>query len=170
VTIFGSIAMFIYPMLAGPLGLSAKSYGLWAGASIHEIAQVAGAADKYGLQIATISKLTRVMMLAPLVITLGAVAARRNNGGESQAKAPLPWFVLGFVALTAVNSIWPLPAAAVAPTKLFTSFLLAMALAAMGLDADIRKLAAKGPRPLMLGAMASVFISLFSLALVELFT
>lgn len=172
VTIFGSLAMFTYPLLAAPLALGPHAYGLWAGSSIHEIAQVVAAAFQRGAaagEIATISKLTRVMMLAPVVITLGAVAARRAKGGEVQAKAPLPWFVLGFVALTALNSVVPLPADLKPFTTTTTNFLLAMALAAMGLDADFRKLKARGPRPLLLGAAAALFISLFSLTLVKLF-
>jgi uncharacterized integral membrane protein (TIGR00698 family) len=172
VTIFGSLAMFTYPLLAAPLALGPHAFGLWAGASIHEIAQVVAAAFQRGAaagEIATISKLTRVMMLAPVVITLGAVAARRAKGEGVQAKAPMPWFVLGFVALTVINSFAPLPAEVKPYTTTTTTFLLAMALAAMGLDADFRKLKARGPRPLLLGAASALFISLFSLALVKLF-
>jgi uncharacterized integral membrane protein (TIGR00698 family) len=172
VTIFGSLAMAIYPLLAAPLGLDARHFGIWSGASIHEIAQVVAAADQRGAsarEIATVSKLTRVMMLAPVVMTLGWFAVRRARTEGIQAKAPLPWFVLGFIALIAVNSIAPLPAALRPATTTFTSFLLSMALAAMGLDADLRKLAAKGPRPLLLGLAAAVFISGFSLLLVKLF-
>jgi uncharacterized integral membrane protein (TIGR00698 family) len=171
VTIFGSLGMFLYPLLAAPLGLDARHFGIWAGASIHEIAQVVAAADQRGAaarEIATVSKLTRVMMLAP-VVTLGWFAVRRAKTDGVQAKAPLPWFVLGFIALIGLNSIAPLPAALKPPTTMFTTFLLSMALAAMGLDADLKKLAAKGPRPLLLGLAAAVFISGFSLLLVKLF-
>ena len=172
VTIFGSLGMFLYPLLAAPLGLDARHFGIWAGASIHEIAQVVAAADQRGAaarEIATVSKLTRVMMLAPVVVTLGWFAVRRAKSDGVQAKAPLPWFVLGFIALIGLNSIFPLPAALKPPTTMFTTFLLSMALAAMGLDADLRKLAAKGPRPLLLGLAAALFISGFSLLLVKLF-
>jgi uncharacterized integral membrane protein (TIGR00698 family) len=172
VTIFGSLAMLLYPLLAAPLGLDARHFGIWSGASIHEIAQVVAAADQHGplaREIATVSKLTRVMMLAPVVMTLGWFAVRRAKSEGIQAKAPLPWFVLGFIALIAVNSVVPVPAAIRPATTTFTTFLLSMALAAMGLDADLRKLAAKGPRPLLLGLASAVFISLFSLAMVKLF-
>lgn len=175
VTIFGSIAMAVYPLLAAPLGLDAHHYGLWAGASIHEIAQVAAASDLKGamsgsLEIGTVSKLTRVMMLAPLVIGLGALAARkRSSDGANTAKAPLPWFVLGFIAMIALNSLFPPPAAWAPDIKLGTTFLLSMALAAMGLDADLRKLAAKGPRPALLGLASSVFIAGFSLLMIKVF-
>jgi uncharacterized integral membrane protein (TIGR00698 family) len=174
VTLFGSIAMFVYPLLPGLLDLTPRSYGLWAGASIHEIAQVVGAtfqdsreAGEYG----TVAKLTRVMMLAPVVMTLGLLAARRlapGAGSVGRAKAPVPWFVLGFAALVVVNSIFPVPAEARAVLGVVAIALLSMALAALGLAADIGKLRAKGAKPLLLGLMATLFIAAFSLTLVKL--
>lgn len=174
VTVFGSIAMFGYPLLQGALGLDAHAYGLWAGASIHEIAQVVAAAFQGGKQagdFGTIAKLSRVMMLAPVVITLGVMAAqraRRAGHGHSHAKAPTPWFVLGFIALIGVNSVVTIPPEAKAAIVAVTTFLLSMALAAMGLETDIAKLRAKGLRPFLLGLAAFVFIAGFSLLLVKM--
>ncbi|WP_374546894.1 YeiH family protein [Rhodoblastus sp.] len=174
VTVFGSIAMFGYPLLQGALGLDAHAYGLWAGASIHEIAQVVAAAFQGGKQagdFGTIAKLSRVMMLAPVVITLGVMAAqraRRAGHGHSNAKAPTPWFVLGFIALVGVNSVVTIPPEAKAAIVAATTFLLSMALAAMGLETDIAKLRAKGPRPFLLGLAAFIFIASFSLLLVKM--
>ena len=94
VTVFGSLSMFIYPMLPGLLHLGPEAYGLWTGASIHEIAQVVAAAFQEGAhagEIATVSKLTRVMMLAPLVIGLGVIATRRaahSADSDRQARGP----------------------------------------------------------------------------------
>lgn len=176
VTVFGSIAMFVYPLLPGVLHLDPHAFGLWSGASIHEIAQVIAAAFQYGKQageFATIAKLSRVMMLAPMVIMLGLLAARRaNRNGETQNQAapPLPWFVLGFIALVIVNSIVTIPAQPRGIIVTATTFLLSMALAAMGLETDIAKLKAKGVRPLVLGLSAFLFISGFSLTLVKLTT
>ena len=174
VTVFGSLAMFLYPMLPGLLHLSPDAFGFWSGASIHEIAQVVAAAFQDGEragQIATVAKLTRVMMLAPLVIALGVVGARRaaHAVDASKRKAPpMPWFVLGFIALVIVNSVVTVPAAPKAWIVMATTFMLSMALAAMGLETDFRKLKAEGLKPLALAAMAWVFIALFSLALVKL--
>jgi uncharacterized integral membrane protein (TIGR00698 family) len=173
VTVFGSIAMFVYPMLPGVLHLSAHAYGLWAGSSIHEIAQVMAAAYQDGQQagdFGAIAKLTRVAMLAPVVIVLGLMAARRTKGEDGdrrRAKAPMPWFVLGFVALVLVNSVVTVPADAKAAIVALTTLLLSMALAAMGLETDIAKLKAKGIRPLILGCAAFLFVATFSLSLVE---
>jgi uncharacterized membrane protein YadS len=81
----------------------------------------------------------------------------------------MPWFVLGFVALVGVNSVVSIPAETKIWVAAATTFLLSVALAAMGLETDIRKLTAKGIRPALLGALAFLFIASFSLALIKLF-
>lgn len=168
VTVFGSIAMFMYPLLPALLHLSPRNFGLWSGASIHEIAQVVAASFQDGRsagEFGTIAKLTRVSMLAPVVLALGLAAARRH--GRGHARAPIPWFVLGFVALVIVNSLVVIPAPSKAAIAMITTFLLSVALAAMGLETDLRKLAARGMRPATLGALSSLFISCFSLILIK---
>jgi uncharacterized integral membrane protein (TIGR00698 family) len=174
VTVFGSVAMFVYPMLPGVLQLSHHAFGLWAGSSIHEIAQVVAAAYQDGTQagdFATIAKLSRVMMLAPLVVALGLMARRRGGAGRGGGKpVPLPWFVLGFMALVGVNSVVSVPADLKATVAVATTFLLSLALAAMGLETDVSKLRMKGLRPLLLGLAAFLFVSIFSLILVGLTT
>jgi uncharacterized integral membrane protein (TIGR00698 family) len=171
VTVFGSIAMFAYPLLVGVLHLDPHAYGLWAGSSIHEIAQVVAAAYQDGTQagdFGTIAKLTRVMMLAPVVLSLGLLL--RIRGGKASAKVPAPWFVVGFIALIVLNSLITIPTEIKAPVSMVTTFGLSMALAAMGLETDIRKLRAEGLRPLLLGLIAFFFISGFSLLLIRVFT
>jgi uncharacterized integral membrane protein (TIGR00698 family) len=176
VTVFGSIAMFSYPWIGALLQLDAHAYGLWSGASIHEIAQVIAAAFQGGKEagdFGTIAKLSRVTLLAPVVITLGWLAARRTrHDGHSHtaAQAPVPWFILGFIALVGVNSGLAIPNDLRAGIVTVTTFLLSMALAAMGLETDFAKLKAKGLRPLLLGSLSFLFIASFSLALVKLMT
>ena len=170
VTVFGSVAMFTYPLLPGLLHLDPHAFGLWSGASIHEIAQVVAAAFQDGQkagEFGTIAKLSRVMLLAPMVIALGLIASRSNRGATS-ARPPMPWFVLGFVALVGVNSVVAIPAEARVWIVAITTFLLSVALAAMGLETDIGKLTAKGFRPALLGALAFLFIAGFSLTLIKL--
>lgn len=175
VTLFGTLAMLSYPALAGVLGLGPAAYGIWAGASIHEVAQVVAAAFQNGPaagELGTVAKLSRVMLLAPVVLAF-ALAARRGNGaggsGNGQAaRVPVPWFVLGFVAMIAVNSLDLLPAAAHPPAALASQAALTVALAAMGLETDIRALRARGWRPMLLGAGTWLFIALFSLGAVRL--
>lgn len=172
VTLFGSISMLAYPLLAAPLGLDERAYGLWSGATIHEVAQVVAASFQAGDvagQFGTISKLARVVLLAPLVMTL-ALALRSGANGQGQSGGvPMPWFVLGFIAMMAVNSVVDIPTEASKSIVMLTNFLLSMALGAMGLQANIAKLKAEGWRPLALGAFGWIFIAAFGFAMLRLF-
>jgi uncharacterized integral membrane protein (TIGR00698 family) len=175
VTVFGSVAVFAYPLLPGLLHLDPHGFGLWSGASIHEIAQVMAASFQKGQkagEFATIAKLARVILLAPMIIALRELAKRRTKAdpsvGTKSARAPMPWFVFGFMGLVLVNSLIQVPAEAKVFIVTLTTFLLSVALAAMGLETDLRKLTAKGFRPALLGALAFLFIAGFSLALIKL--
>jgi uncharacterized integral membrane protein (TIGR00698 family) len=178
VTVFGSASILLYPALAGLLQLTPHAFGLWAGASIHEIAQVVAAAFQNGTEagnFATVAKLSRVMLLAPLILVLGHIIAKNrpamNAGSVEPAKrqaVPQPWFVAGFVAMMLFNSLHLIPQTEKAYLVQATTFLLTVALAAMGLETDIRKLRAKGWRPLLVGAGSWLFISAFSLVLIEI--
>jgi uncharacterized integral membrane protein (TIGR00698 family) len=172
VTVFGSLSMLLAPALLPLTGFDAHAYGLWTGASIHEVAQVVAAAFQGGQpagEFGTVAKLTRVMLLGPLVIGLGLAAlrqARRDGGAAGTASVPLPWFVFGFIAMVLVNSAGVVPDAARPAIASTTTFLLAVALGAMGLETDFRKLRMKGLRPLALGAAAWLFISALSFILI----
>jgi uncharacterized integral membrane protein (TIGR00698 family) len=177
VTVFGSASILIYPALAGLLQLTPHSFGLWAGASIHEIAQVVAAAFQKGAEsgnFGTIAKLSRVMLLAPTILVLAHFCPPASHGAGGGAKAatpavPKPWFIAGFVAMMLFNSLDLIPRADKAYLVQATTFLLAAALAAMGLETDVLKLKKKGWKPLLVGAGSWLFILGFSLALIELF-
>jgi len=165
VTLFGTAAMLLYPLIDHLLLLDARRYGLWAGASIHEVAQVVGATAQVGpdaTQSGTVAKLTRILMLAPLVISL---RLGRRHEAKGSAGLGMPLFVIGFLALVAVNSLFALPREVTALAGQISGFLLAMALGAMGLKTHIDALKAKGWAPLLLGALGTLFISLFTLGL-----
>lgn len=171
VTLFGTAAMFAYPLLAPVLHLSARAFGLWTGASIHEVAQVVAASFQAGPEagaFGTVAKLARVAMLAPLVLIL-ALRPRPADLGQRK-KIQFPLFVIGFVVLIGVNSLIAIPAEARAFLTPATAWLLTMALAAMGLCTDVRRLHAKGLRPLALAAASWAVVGLTSLTLVKLFT
>jgi uncharacterized integral membrane protein (TIGR00698 family) len=178
VTVFGSASMLLYPALPGLMDLKPHAFGLWAGASIHEIAQVVAAAFQNSVasgHFGTIAKLSRVMLLAPMILALGYFSARRpqstdGDGGRRSATqaVPTPWFVLGFIAMMLFNSVDLIPHVDKIYLVQATTFLLTVALAAMGLETDIGKLRAKGWRPLFVGAGSWLFISAFSLALIKL--
>jgi uncharacterized integral membrane protein (TIGR00698 family) len=172
ITLFGTIAMFLNPSLQGVLHLSDSAYGLWAGASVHEVAQAVFASGQGGpeaLQIGTIAKLTRVAMMAPVIILLGAIYARLGLAGDGErGKPPFPWFLVGFLAMAAVNSVVAIPSEISAPIRAADIFLLSMAMAAMGLHTNLRHVFKAGLRPLALGLFASAFISLTALGLIKL--
>lgn len=169
VTVFGTLAMLAFPLLAGPFGLSPQAFGLWSGASIHEIAQVVGAAYQGGpvaLEAGTVAKLARILLLAPALMVLG-LAVRRRGGGTAEAAPMVPWFVTGFILMVGINSLGLIPE----PVRLSlvdaTGVLLTLALAAMGLGTDARRIAARGIRPLLLAALAFLFIAGLALLLVH---
>jgi uncharacterized integral membrane protein (TIGR00698 family) len=172
VTIFGSIAMFAYPLLPGLLHLDSQAYGLWSGASIHEIAQAVAASFQNGQragEIGTMVKLARVTLLAPVIFALSMRSRISAVGAAGKTvKPPVPWFVIGFVALVGLNSLIAIPVDARRAIVAVTTFLLSVALAAMGLETDISKLYAKGIRPAVLGALAFLFIATFSFLLIKL--
>ena len=160
ITLCGTAALLIYPALGALLGLSPRTYGLWAGASIHEVVQAVGAAAAMGdtaTGIGTITKLARVMMLAPAVLALG-VWVRRGQLSEG-VKAPVPWFAFGFLALVAIGSTGMVPPAAVSASRWVVPLMLAASVAALGLSTDPRALRAKGLRPMLLGVGATLFVA-----------
>lgn len=165
VTIFGTIALFGWPLLQSVLGLGDEAYGAWAGASVHEVAQVVAAASPAGetaLATAIVVKLARVIMLAPLVAVVAVLARRRSavdpdSGGKRPPLVPL--FVLGFLAMVVVRTTGVLLDGVLDTAKLLTTALLAAALFGLGTGVRVRVLLATGPRALALGAISTVAIA-----------
>lgn len=163
ITLCGTAALVIYPPLAVPLGLDPRAYGIWAGASIHEVVQAVGAAAAGGpvaTEFGTVTKLARVLLLAPAVIALGAWAGR----GHGTAKVPVPWFAFGFLALVGVTSTGLVPAWADAASRIAVPLMLAASIAGLGLVTDISALRARGLAPLLLGIASSLLIAAIGFA------
>jgi uncharacterized integral membrane protein (TIGR00698 family) len=172
ITALGTASILLYPLAAVAFGMPAPSYGLWTGASIHEVAQVIAAAFQGGsvsAQFGAISKLSRVVLLAPVVFTLGYLATRRRSVKGNTAKVPTPWFLIGFLAMIGVNSLGLLSKTWTTNLVTANQLLMAVALAAMGLETSVAKLKAAGVRPFLLGSGAWVFISVLSLGLIRAF-
>lgn len=166
ITLCGTAAMLAYPALAAPLGLDARAYGLWAGASVHEVVQAVGAAAAgapEAAQSGTVMKLGRVVLLAPAVAALGLWSGR--GGGT---KAPVPWFALGFLALVALRSTGLVPDILVEASRTLVPLMLAASVAALGLSTDLGTLRARGGAPLLLGVASTLFIALLGLAGVKM--
>ncbi len=165
ITLCGTAALLIFPAVAPLTGLSPRGYGLWAGASIHEVVQAVGAAAAGGpiaVETGTITKLARVVLLAPAVLALGAWVRRGEATGGS-VRAPMPWFAFGFLAMVAVASTGMVPPAAIGASKRLVPLMLAASVAALGLNTDLRALHRQGIRPLLLGIFATLFVSALGL-------
>ena len=167
VVIFGTIAMFIYPVAsrAGILGLGPGEMGIFAGSTLHEVAHAVGAGNAMGEEIAStaiIVKMIRVMLLVPVLLILAYwVALKRSkseNAGSGKAKIAIPWFALGFLAVIGFNSFDLLPAVAVDTINYIDTFLLTMAMAALGAETSIDKFRKAGPKPFILAAILFVWL------------
>ncbi len=164
VTLFGTAALLLYPALAVPLGLGPRTLGLWAGAGIHVVVQAVGAAAAGGPMAAeagTITKLARVVLLAPAVLALGAWVRRGEPAGG--VRAPVPWFAFGFLALVALGGAGLVPPGAVALSRWAVPLMMGAAVAALGLATDLRALRTRGLQPLLLGLGSGLFIGVLSL-------
>jgi uncharacterized integral membrane protein (TIGR00698 family) len=179
VTLFGCASMLLYPLGDALMHMPAHAYGLWAGSSIHETAQVLAASFQGGAvsgRIGAVTKLSRVMLLAPVVLGLGWAARRRDDAAACSLRdaapakrrtVPVPLFLLGFIAAIGINSTAILPASATQLIVKADQFLLALSLGAMGLETSFRKVREAGLRPMLLGSGAWLFISAFSFALIR---
>ncbi|PJJ97050.1 YeiH family putative sulfate export transporter [Lysobacteraceae bacterium NML03-0222] len=161
VVVFGTLGMFLYPFLKAPFGLDTHTYGIYAGATIHEVAQVVVAGRAVGEQaanIAVIEKMIRVMLLAPFLLLLSMWIRRRHQGSEGKPALVIPWFAVLFLLVGAFNSLHLLPSAVVDTLLLIDTFLLATAMAALGLRTHIGAIRQAGAKPMLLAAMLFAYL------------
>lgn len=167
VTLFGTAALVVLPLLDRlALHLSPATFGTWAGASIHEVAQVVSAAAPAGpaaVKVATVVKLTRVLMLAPLVLVVGLRRRRPGTPGRRAVRPPVPLFVAGFVLCAGVASTHMLPAELLSAANTVDVGLLAASLAGLGLGVDVRRIVRLGWRPMALGLGSWIIAGLTAL-------
>jgi uncharacterized integral membrane protein (TIGR00698 family) len=172
VTLCGSLAILVLPALAHPLGLQGTEFGQWVGASVHDVAQVVATASTKGtesLKAATIVKLTRVVLLAPMVAGV-TFARRRHHPVTVGAKRPpiMPLFVAGFLAAIALRSTGGLSKGTLTHIKTYQTWLLAAALVGLGTGVQLTKLRKLGGKPLLLGLISWVLIAGVSYAGVKI--
>jgi uncharacterized integral membrane protein (TIGR00698 family) len=160
VTLCGTLAIVVLPSLREPLGLGREAYGAWVGAGVHDVAQVVATSSTAGglaLATAVVVKLTRVMLLAPLVALL---AIQRSRSQPRQGYVQLvPGFVLLFVAAIAIASTDILSARTIGRIDDVRTVLLGMALFALGTRVHIGRLVRIGARPLLLGVASWALIA-----------
>lgn len=166
VTIFGTIAMFLYPAVYKSgllLTFDDVRYGIFTGATVHEVAQVVAAGfaiSEIAGNTATISKLTRVMMLAPLLIVLSFYLAKKHSThGVNLREIPIPWFVFGFIGMVGINSLNLLPKVVIGYINTVDTFLLTVSMAALGIETNIEKMKKTGMKPIY--SALAIFVYLF---------
>ena len=158
VVLFGSIAMLVYPLLFGALGVDREPFGIYVGSTVHEVAQVVAIGKTIGgvtAENAVIVKMIRVMLLAPFLIVLGRFMARANGAAAATTAPParLPAFAIWFIVIALVHPYLGIPESALKALRAIDIYLLAAAMAALGLDTTIQKLRVAGREAVLLGAI-----------------
>ena len=167
VVIFGTISMFIYPILYhnGTFVLSANEMGIFTGATLHEVAHTVGAGNAMGKEISAVAiivKMIRVMMLVPVLpitsfmVSQPAIKAGEQNG--SMKKVSIPWFAIGFLAVIGFNSFDLLPQSLTAFINNVDTFLLTMAMTALGAETSIDKFRKAGAKPFVLASILYIWL------------
>jgi uncharacterized integral membrane protein (TIGR00698 family) len=196
INLFGLIAMFACPLLGDLLHVGSRAFGIWAGTTIHAVPQVVAAGFTHGPEagaLATLVKLVRVALLAPMLFVMALVYARHHlSPGEGGHRVIVhyarfvPWFVWGFVGTATLGTLGLIPTLSFSPAasvpqvlridsvslvSLMTTVgevVLTMAMASIGLEVAVRKLAGVSRGAIMTGLIASVTLSAASYGLIHL--
>ncbi|PVZ19659.1 MULTISPECIES: YeiH family protein [unclassified Pseudomonas] len=169
VVLFGSAAMLVYPLLYPLSGLGEPLFGVYIGATVHEVAQVVAAGGAVGpdaLASAVVVKLVRVMLLVPFLLLVGRCWA---GGVEAPGKLTVPWFAFGFVLMVIFNSYVPIPPSLHSGLAQAGQWALALAMAALGYQTRFALLKALGWRPFALALMLFAMLTLGGLLVVRTF-
>ena len=175
VVIFGTIAMFLYPILYrnGIVDLTPQEMGIFTGSTVHEVTHVVGAGNAMGKEVsdpAIIVKMIRVMMLVPvlLIISYSVMRAAVKSGDASgRGKISMPWFAILFLVVIGFNSLNLLPAGLVDFINTFDTFLLTMAMTALGAETSIDKFRKAGAKPFILAFILFIWLMVGGYALAK---
>lgn len=175
--LFNVIAAFLFPFLGHLIGLSDYSFGLWAGTAINDTSSVVAAGYAYSDtagDLAVIVKLARTLMIVPITLFLALLVSRNTSDAAegvattSKGKFSLtrifPWFILGFVAASVVNTFLPVPASLSSTLTQVGKFVITMAMVAIGLNTNLVQLVKKGGKSIMLGFVCWAVLAITSLA------
>ncbi|MDD4799185.1 MAG: YeiH family protein [Clostridia bacterium] len=168
--LFNVIAAFLFPFLGHVLGMNDQSFGMWTGTAVNDTSSVVAAGYTFSNaagNLAVIVKLTRTLMIVPVTLVLALYTSKKTAGGKlgsgySIAKI-FPWFVLWFVAASVLNTFVPIPQGIGSFLAQAGRFVIVMAMASIGLNTNIVKLVKSGGKPILLGAICWVVLSLTSL-------
>jgi uncharacterized integral membrane protein (TIGR00698 family) len=172
--LFNLVAVLLFPWLGHLLHLSDRGFGLWAGTAINDTSSVVAAGYSYSRaagDFATIVKLTRATLIIPVCLVLAFAMAWRARRAARHADEPVnfslrrifPWFILWFLIASAVRTTGLLPPAIQPAIHFAATFMIIVALTAIGLSADLRRMAATGHRPILLGLGVWTAVSVSSL-------
>lgn len=167
VVLFGTLSLLLYPAIQPLLDLSPRAFGIYTGATVHEVAQVVAIGQAIGPEVAdsaVVVKLARVLMLVPVLV----IVSRLDRNEATGAGRAFPWFVLGFAAVVVLNSLLPLPPAFTAAMHWLCTLLLATAMAALGLNTRFARLRALGSKPLVLALLLFVWLTVGGYVMVRL--
>lgn len=159
VVLFGTAAMFLYPVLFNLGILPENVFGIYIGSTIHEVAQVVAAGSAISPSVtdtAVIVKLTRVMMLVPYLFMLGWYLSKKSH--TERTKVPIPWFAILFVVMCGVNSLNIIPAKITSGIVEFDVLLLTLAMFALGVETNFEKIKGLGLKPILLALIMFVWL------------
>lgn len=172
--LFNIVAVLLFPFLGHMLHLSDLGFGLWAGTAINDTSSVVAAGYSYSTaagDYATIVKLTRATLIIPICLILAIFVAVREKRAAKQSgvasdfsiRRIFPWFILWFLVASAVRTAGYIPVALQPMIHLAAEFMIIVALTAIGLSANLRKMASTGVRPILLGLGVWAAVSISSL-------
>lgn len=168
--LFNVIAAFLFPFLGHALGMSDQSFGLWAGTAVNDTSSVVAAGYSFSNaagNLAVIVKLTRTLMIVPVTLVLAVYTSRKdagNKSGKYNIVKIFPWFVLGFVAASVINTFIPVPSGLTGFLSQAGKFVIVMAMASIGLNTNLVKLVKSGGKPILLGFICWFVLAVTSLA------
>ena len=171
VVLFGTLAMFSYPLLYPLAGMSEQAYGIFIGSTVHEVAQAVAAGQSIGeqaLQNAVIVKLMRVMLLAPFIVLLSYLLTKTGRHQAGAKKIVIPWFVGGFVLAAGINTLVTIPPLLHQLLQASSQLTLAMAMAALGFHTRWATIRKAGLKPLLLAGILFVVLMLGGYAINQL--
>ncbi|HEY9856301.1 MAG TPA: putative sulfate exporter family transporter [Stenomitos sp.] len=170
--ILGTVGVLFYVLVGPLLGLTTMQLAIMSGSTLHEVAQVMAAAFTWGTQtgdMGTLVKLTRVVMLAPALVVLGIVTGGSSGGLKFTWKEPpVPWFVIGFLAVGVVGSVGLIPASAKTWLSNASVFLMVMAMAAMGLNTHLAMVKKAGMKVIYAGLTGFALLAATSYSIIRL--
>lgn len=170
----GTLSIFVLPLASSLMGISDVTAGAWIGAAVHDVGQVVATASIVGeaaLEPAILVKLTRVVMLIPLVLLISQRSTTENGSTKSSLKpirASFPTFVLFFILVAIVVNLVPLDANVISFGKSASKVFLAIGLFGMGLGVEWKSIATVGAKPLFVGVVLWLISASFCLALISI--